>query len=238
MDNQYRMADEFDLSVPDYVCDEEFLWGHAKDGEHEKADKAAAHAINSHDAMQDRIAELEQLNDELHSLVDKETGLSFTVNNDAVFIDGLGSLPIGTADTVSKQAKRITELEQKLNYVNGCNRNLRDLKAHAQGEVADMEQDRDDLIKEIAYLRAAIAEKPGQLQVINRQCDELMAQNAGLRSELDKTPAACLAEHDVQFLTSLKKKCEGDHPHWGRTHIFLGEQIEQLRQKVTIDTAD
>jgi len=220
MDKQYRMSDVFDLPVPDYVCDEEFLWRHAKDGEHEKADKAAAHAINSHDAMQDRIAELEKLNDELHSLVDKETGLSFTVNNDAVFIDGLGSLPIGTADTVSKQVQRIEELEQKLVRKQ---QNVDDWISINR----DLIGERDQLKAQNSGLIAAIDSHKLELSIGDDPSDIDLA----LYRLIDKSPAACLAEHDARFLTSLKEKCQGDHPYWGRTHIFIGEQIEQIRQQ-------
>jgi len=151
MDKQYRMAAVFELPVGqdfdgDIPVGDGFIFVSA-DVESEKLG-SVAHAINIHDAMQDRISELEEERDQLKA---QNAGFRKLVEDLCLaLIDG--------CDVVK--------------YPNGLGHKL-----------------------------------------------------------LAKSPAACLAEHDIQFLTRLKDKCEGDHPHWGRTHIFLGEQIEQLRQK-------
>jgi len=73
MDNKYRMADEFELplyphSVHKMVFDNQY--------------EAAAHAINNHDAMQDRIAALEQERDQMNAQnAEFRDALQLTYNN-------------------------------------------------------------------------------------------------------------------------------------------------------------
>ena len=88
-----------------------------------------------------------------------------------------------------------------------------------QDRIAELEQ-------ELGQLKAQNAEFRDALQLTYNNVSYVF-----VRDLLEKSTAACLAEHDIQFLTRLKDKCEGDHPHWGRTHIFIGEQIEILRQQ-------
>ena len=191
MDKQYRMADVFEIPLifPPKINGEMFKFNSTG-----YPAEAAAQAVNTHDAMQDRIAELEKYERLYHNRV-----------IDTCESEKLAGIPEHEAGKTSVQI--VNKLKQDLDQLKAQNAELLQCLIERDGGDHDMD-----------------------CKVQTRSCN---CGHSDVMQLINKSSAACLDDHNIQLLTRLKDKCEGDHPHWGRTHIFIGEQIERLRNHPT-----
>ncbi len=125
----------------------------------------------------EHILALEKLNDQLHTLVHDKAGICFTVNNDAVFIDGFGELPLGVVADV--------EALQKL--VEGGDIGRKVMSADIDNKTRLVSDHHDALnraLEELAVLQEAAAEGRDMLALVEKINQDLEAEVITLKAEL------------------------------------------------------
>lgn len=127
-------------------------------------------------------------------------------------------------ELLKSQKTKITELTRQLAAVRKANE-----------ELAEQCKENDALKAQVNHLRSEFefyadetnyefGDVPGHIYAMDDA-------GSGARKALEQTPDQCLAEVKASALEDAAERCKGNHPKWGRTHIFLNEESHRIREE-------
>lgn len=173
---------------------------------------------------QAKIAELEKINSQLLQQAEGHAQEARTQKSIVFGIYQELGIQLGGWNGKSPVVAKFDELNRQLEAVRQANEDL-----------AERCKDNDELKAQVNHLRSEFdfyadetnyefGDVPGHIYAMDDS-------GSGARKALEQTPQQCLAAVKAEAFDTAAERCKGNHPKWGRTHIFLNEEGDRIREE-------